>query len=114
MNSGQGLATDVVFETRQKDIGSRKLIVTTDSTNGRFSEDYITRMLAPSAGFDEDHVCGSANCTMGPYWAAQKGITEFKVRQVSERGGELRVGVDGDEIKLCGQAKVTTVGRLFL
>jgi len=114
MNSGPGLATDVIFETRQKTIGSRKLIVTTDSTNGRFSEDYITRMFAPYGGLDEDHVCGSANCTMGPYWAAQKGITEFKVRQVSERGGELRVTVDGDKIRLLGQAKVTTVGRLLL
>jgi len=71
-------------------------------------------MFAPDAGFVEDHVCGSANCTVGPYWAAQKGITELKVRQVSERGGELRVVVDGDKIKLRGQAKVTSVGRLFL
>ena len=71
-------------------------------------------MFAPAAGIDEDHVCGSANCTMGPYWAAQKGITELKVRQVSERSGRLRVGIDGDSIKLCGQAKVTSVGKLFL
>ena len=71
-------------------------------------------MFAPNEGIDEDHVCGTANCITGPYWAAQKGITELKVRQVSERGGELRVGVDGDKIKLRGQAKVTGVGRLFL
>ena len=51
---------------------------------------------------------------MGPYWAAQKGIKELKVRQVSERGGKLRVGVCGDSIKLRGQARVTSVGRLFL
>ena len=89
-------------------------VVTTDSTSGKFPEDYITRMFAPAAGIDEDHVCGSANCTMAPYWAAQKGITELKVRQVSERGGKLRVGVDGDKIKLRGPARVTTVGQLFL
>ena len=71
-------------------------------------------MFAPAAGLDEDHVCGSANCTMGPYWATQKGITELKVRQVSERGGRLRVGIDGGNIKLRGQARITSVGRLFL
>ena len=71
-------------------------------------------MFAPNAGLDEDHVCGSANCMMGPYWAAQKGITKLKVRQVSERGGKLRVGMDGDNIKLGGQVKVTSVGRLLL
>jgi len=89
-------------------------LVTTDSASGKFPEDYLARMFAPSGGEDEDQVCGSANCTMGPYWAARKGIRELKVRQVSERGGELRVGVYGDNIKLRGQARVTSVGRLFL
>ena len=71
-------------------------------------------MFAPAAGVDEDHVCGSANCVMGPYWASQKGITELKARQVSERGGKLRVGICGDKIKLGGQVRVTSTGRLFL
>ena len=98
----------------QKATGIEKHILTTDSTSGRFPEDYIVRMFAPIAGVDEDHACGSANSTMGPYWAAQKGITELKVRQVSERGGKLRVGIDGDNVKVRGQVKVTTVGQLFL
>lgn len=89
-------------------------MITTDSTSGKFPEDYITRMFAPSIGLDEDPVCGSANVIMGPYWAAQKGITELKVRQVSERGGQLRVGVYGDKLKLRGQVKVASIGRLFL
>ena len=71
-------------------------------------------MFAPLAGVDEDQVCGSANCMMGPYWSARKGITELRVRQVSERGGKLRVGMDGDSVKLRGQAKVTSAGQLFL
>jgi predicted PhzF superfamily epimerase YddE/YHI9 len=71
-------------------------------------------MFAPAVNLDEDHACGSANCTIGPYWAAQKGITELKVRQVSERGGKLRVGIDGENIKLRSQARVTSVGQLFL
>ena len=71
-------------------------------------------MFAPAAGVDEDPVCGSANCTMGPYWAAQKGITELTVRQVSEGVEKLKVEIDEDNVKLRGQLKVTGVGRLFL
>ena len=71
-------------------------------------------MFAPAAGVDEDPVCGSANCTTGPYWAAQKGITELTVRQVSEGVEKLKVEIDGDNVKLRGQLKVTGVGRLFL
>ena len=51
---------------------------------------------------------------MGPYWSTRKGITELRVRQVSKRGGTLRVGIYGDKIKLRGQVKVTSVGQLFL
>ena len=71
-------------------------------------------MFAPAAEVDEDHVCGSANCTMAPYWATRKGVTELKVRQVSERGGKLRVGIEGSNIRVCGQVRVTSVGQLFL
>jgi len=97
-----------------KATGFARHIVTTDSTSGKFTEDYITRVFAPTAGVDEDHVCGVSNCMTGPYWSTQKGITELRVRQVSERGGTLRVGIDGDNIKLRGQVKVTSVGQLFL
>ena len=41
-------------------------------------------------------------------------MTEPRVRQVSERGGTLRVEIYGDKIKVRGQAKVTGVGQLFL
>ena len=71
-------------------------------------------MFAPIVGIDEDHVCGSANCMLGPYWSARKGVTELRVRQVSERSGRLRVGMDGDTMKLRGQVRVTSVGQLFL
>ena len=98
----------------QATTGFDNQVVTTDSTSGKFPEDYIDRMFAPAVGIDEDPVCGSANCLAGPYWAAQKHISELKVRQVSERGGQLRVGVYGDSIKLRGQARVTNVGWLFL
>ena len=72
-------------------------------------------MFTSIAGIDEDHACGSVHCTMGPYWSARKGITEpVRARQVSERGGTLRIGIYGDKIELRGQARVTSVGQLFL
>ena len=45
---------------------------------------------------------------------APEGITELRVRQVSERGGRLRTGMAGGNMKLRGQVRVTSVGRLFL
>ena len=112
--AGSGASAYVTYGTAQKATGFARHIVTTDSTSGKFSEDYITRVFAPIAGVNEDHVCGASNCVTGPYWSSRKGITELRVRQVSERGGTLRVGIDGDNIKLRGQVKVTGVGQLFL
>ena len=112
--AGSGVSAYVTCGTTQKATGFARHIITTDSTSGKFTEDYIIRVFAPIAGVDEDHVCGASNCLTGPYWSAQKGITELRVRQVSERGGTLRVGIDGDNIKLRGQVKVTSVGQLFL
>ncbi|CAF3491440.1 unnamed protein product [Rotaria sp. Silwood1] len=31
--------------------------------------DFVSRFFAPSAGVPEDPVCGSAHCTLTPYWA---------------------------------------------
>ncbi|THH11049.1 hypothetical protein EW145_g896 [Phellinidium pouzarii] len=53
---------------------------------------YETRMFAPRGGLPEDHVCGSANCLMAPYWANKLGVASNEVmfaKQVSKRGGDL-------------------------
>ncbi|KAH8111893.1 Diaminopimelate epimerase-like protein [Phellopilus nigrolimitatus] len=82
---------------------------------------YDTRMFAPRAGVvaAEDHVCGSANCLMAPYWANKLGLVskdEMFAKQVSKRGGDLWIDVDREQRKvtLRGEAKLTAEGRVFI
>ena len=79
----------------------------------------MTRMFAPAVDIQEDHVCGSANCLMAPYWADKLGIPsgqEMYVKQVSARGGDLWVTVDmqREKVKLSGGACLTTKGQVYL
>lgn len=76
-------------------------------------------MFAPRSGVPEDHVCGSANCLMAPYWANKLGILGkdiMRVKQGSKRGGDLWVTVDKEagRIRIQGEAKLTAVGQFYL
>ena len=75
-------------------------IITQRATSARskLGYDYEYRMFAPRAQIPEDHVCGSANCLLGSYWAAQLGRTELKARAVSRRGGDVWIGVDEETL----------------
>ena len=76
-------------------------------------------MFAPIAGVLEDHVCGSANCLLGPYWANRLGAQSnevMHVKQGSARGGDLWVRYDREEgkIGLRGEAVVLAEGKAYL
>jgi predicted PhzF superfamily epimerase YddE/YHI9 len=47
-----------------------------------------------------------------PYWSARLGKTAFVARQVSARGGTLRLRLDGDRVRLAGQAITIFSGEL--
>lgn len=80
----------------------RGVIVTSRSSSDGF--DFISRFFAPNVGIDEDPVCGSAHCSLGPYWSARLDKTDLLAYQASARGGTVRVRVVGDRIGLGGQA----------
>jgi predicted PhzF superfamily epimerase YddE/YHI9 len=75
--------------------------------------DFVSRFFAPGAGVDEDPVTGSAHCTLGPYWSERLGKSSFRAFQASARGGELRVEVAGDRVKLGGRAVTVLQGELL-
>jgi PhzF family phenazine biosynthesis protein len=75
--------------------------------------DYVLRFFAPQTGVDEDPVTGSAQCTLAPHWAARLGRNELVGRQVSRRGGTLRVHLDGDRVHIAGQAVTVLRGVLL-
>jgi PhzF family phenazine biosynthesis protein len=66
--------------------------------------DFVSRYFAPAFGIDEDPVTGSTHCCLGPFWGRRLKKSSFVARQVSARGGEMRVTLDGDRVKLAGQA----------
>lgn len=66
--------------------------------------DFVSRFFAPAAGVPEDPVTGSAHCLSGPYWAKRLTRPRLRARQLSRRGGELRVEVRGERVGLVGSA----------
>lgn len=77
--------------------------------------DFVSRYFAPAYGIPEDPVTGSTHCALGPYWAQKLGRTSLAARQVSDRGGTIRVHLDSpeaDRVVLGGQAVTVLRGRL--
>lgn len=74
--------------------------------------DFISRCFYPGAGIDEDPVTGSAHCTLAPYWADRLGKRELVGRQVSARGGTVRMTLSGDRVTLAGRAVTVARGEL--
>jgi PhzF family phenazine biosynthesis protein len=89
----------------------RGIIVTAQSSTPEF--DFVSRFFAPGSGIDEDPVTGSAHSALGPYWAGVLGKTEFLAYQASARGGVVKVRVEGDRVKLGGQAVTVMTGELM-
>src|SRR3954447_6417027 len=89
----------------------RGVIVTARAATAPY--DIVSRFFAPGSGIAEDPVTGSAHCTLGPYWAPRLGKTELLAYQASARGGILRVRVEGERVRLGGQAVTILEGRLL-
>ena len=94
-----GLQPDLA---RMKTLGGRGVIVTSRSSDPDW--DFVSRFFAPAAGIDEDPATGSAHCCLAPYWSRILGKTSFRARQISPRGGELKIELAGDRVRLAGQA----------
>jgi predicted PhzF superfamily epimerase YddE/YHI9 len=75
--------------------------------------DFVSRYFAPAFGIDEDPVTGSTHCCLGPFWNRRLNKQAFVARQVSARGGVLKVALDGDRVRLGGQAVTVLRGELL-
>jgi len=92
-------------------VNARGVIVTAACTGGPY--DFVSRFFGPAVGIDEDPVTGSAHCVLGPYWQGRLGKSSFLAFQASARGGEVRVEVQGDRVKLGGKAVTVSRGELL-
>jgi PhzF family phenazine biosynthesis protein len=81
---------------------ARGVIVTSRSTDPAF--DFVSRYFAPAFGIDEDPATGSTHCCLAEFWSRRLGKKTFQARQLSERGGVIKAVVDGDRVRLLGQA----------
>ena len=78
----------------------------------RDDADDVLGVFGAGVGIGEDPVTGSAQCTLGPYWASRMGRTDLRAVQVSARGGVLGVVVDGDRARVAGTAVRVLTGRI--
>ena len=76
--------------------------------------DFVSRFFAPGAGVPEDPVTGSAHCTLACYWHGRTKKSVFQAEQISARGGQVRVELVGDRVKLGGQAVTVLRGSLLV
>lgn len=67
------------------------------------AKDFVSRYFAPGGGIDEDPVTGSAHCVLAPYWAQRLGKSTFRARQVSARGGNLEIALNGERVSISGR-----------
>jgi PhzF family phenazine biosynthesis protein len=104
----RALRPDMTALTR---LETRGVIVTARASTPGY--DFVSRFFGPRAGVPEDPVTGSAHCALGPYWQARLGKDSFVAYQASARGGEVRVTVAGDRVKLAGQAVTVLRGELL-
>jgi PhzF family phenazine biosynthesis protein len=81
---------------------------------GEGEVDYVCRLFAPAEGIDEDPATGSIHCTLAPYWAGRLGRGTFRAQQLSARGGTMLCTIDGDRVKIAGNARLYLHGTLEL
>lgn len=94
---------------RLKDLPVHGVIVTSE---GADPYDFVSRFFAPAIGISEDPVTGSAHCCLVPYWHDRLQKTEFLAYQASARGGVVKARLEGDRVKLAGEAVTVMRGML--
>ncbi|MCK6503076.1 PhzF family phenazine biosynthesis protein [Myxococcota bacterium] len=75
--------------------------------------DFVLRYFAPAVGVPEDPVTGAAFACLGPYWSLRLGRPDLVGRQVSARGGTVRVHSSEARVRLGGRARTVVQGALL-
>ena len=92
-------------------IPARGVIVTSRASTPGY--DFVSRFFAPNVGVHEDPVTGSAHCVLTPFWSKRLGRERLTGYQASPRGGVVRVQLDGERVRLGGQAVTVLRGELL-
>lgn len=95
---------------------AHEVIIVSQRSITRDSEDFKSRVFGPTFGIPEDPVTGSAHSFIAPYWhkaLAKDPEAELRGKQVSLRSGEIALVVDGERCKLRGNAALFAKGEFF-
>lgn len=76
--------------------------------------DCVSRSFAPKLNVNEDPVCGSGHCHIVPYWAKKLGKNNLVARQESKRGGVLYCEINGNRVKMAGQAVLYSQATIYI
>ncbi len=93
-----------------KTVDTRGIIITSRASTEGY--DFVSRFFSPRVGVDEDPVTGSAHCCLAPYWSQKLGKETMVGYQASARGGVVRVRLDGERVRISGQAVTVLRGEL--
>ena len=95
------------YESMMK-LEGRGLIMTAASEE----YDFVSRCFYPKLEVPEDPVTGSAHTYLTPFWAEKLGKQEMTARQISRRGGILRVSLQGNRVFITGNAVLFMQGDI--
>lgn len=98
--------------SRLKTLPYRGICLSAIDHSGRF--DFCTRFFAPRIGVNEDPVTGSCFAQLAPIYALKLGKSDFMARQVSARGGDVHVSLQGDRVFISGTSQIVMKGELYL
>lgn len=76
--------------------------------------DFVSRCFFPKIQINEDPVCGSAHCSLIPYWSKQLGKNSMTAYECSPRGGILYCQNAGDRVLIAGKAALYSKAEIFV
>ena len=108
VDSEAALAEFVPNYDAMKEIDGRGLIMTAASR----AYDFVSRCFYPKLNVPEDPVTGSAHTQLTPFWAERLGKQEMTAKQISRRGGILRVSLQNGRVFITGNAVLFMDGEI--
>ena len=66
--------------------------------------DFVSRCFFPKIKVNEDPVCGSAHCSLVPYWSRKLQKSSMVAYEASPRGGILYLEDCGERVRIAGKA----------
>ena len=89
-------------------VDGRGLVITAKSKD----YDFVSRCFYPKLNVPEDPVTGSAHTQLTPFWAERLGKQEMTAKQISRRGGILRVSLQNGRVFITGNAVLFMDGEI--